>query len=327
MGYLPQFINGDATAIGKSLVTGTPTAAAAREILGLGASDSPTFNDVFAARFRVPGGAGQGMTGHSGRLRFSGSTVNTITMRLTGPEPGLVVGGILSLSNLGSDTPDIGDVRLYRDAPDILGIRREANPQILNIYKTFTTDTSFERLEIDAAGNVATFDIAACIGSTGGTSRGIRLGRKTAAGVFDPWLSMPASGPVLLSRSLQLPDGVMIGTQGNETLHIGKHGGGGSMALSIDANVTFLRGVAFAAGTALTFSGINAPTTSNFIFGKSGGGHAVYEFNANVSHVIFNNASNVNFHNAGAISMPNLPTSPHSIAGRLWNDGGTLKIS
>jgi hypothetical protein len=30
---------------------------------------------------------------------------------------------------------------------------------------------------------------------------------------------------------------------------------------------------------------------------------------------------------AGAVSMTTLPTSDPSIAGQLWNDGGTVKVS
>lgn len=44
MGYLPQFIAGDATPLGKSLVTATPTQSAARDLIGLGEADSPQFS-------------------------------------------------------------------------------------------------------------------------------------------------------------------------------------------------------------------------------------------------------------------------------------------
>jgi hypothetical protein len=65
--------------------------------------------------------------------------------------------------------------------------------QISRLYKTFTSATSGEWLELDAAGNASNFDIAACRGSAGGVARGIRIGIKDASGVFSPWISIASN--------------------------------------------------------------------------------------------------------------------------------------
>jgi hypothetical protein len=98
-----------------------------------------------------------------------------------------------STSLLGS-----GDIVISSStAPLVLGTnlveqRNGTNGQIHRWFKTYTSATNGEWLEVDAAGNASNFDIAAAIGSAGGTARGIRIGSKNAAGVFTPWLSLAA---------------------------------------------------------------------------------------------------------------------------------------
>jgi hypothetical protein len=91
-------------------------------------------------------------------------------------------------------------------APLVLGTnlvqqRNGTNGQRAQWFKTYTSDTNFEAVEIDAAGNASNFDIAACIGSAGGVARGIRIGGKNAAGTFTPWLVADTSGNWILGAT------------------------------------------------------------------------------------------------------------------------------
>jgi len=107
-----------------------------------------------------------------------------------------------STSLLGS-----GDIAISASVtPLVLGTnlvqqRNGANGQRAQWFKTFTSATNGEWLEVDAAGNATTFDIAAAIGSAGGTARGIRIGGKSAAGTFTPWLVADASGNWILGTT------------------------------------------------------------------------------------------------------------------------------
>jgi hypothetical protein len=66
------------------------------------------------------------------------------------------------------------DLSLHRDAADTLAQRRAANAQTFRLYSTFTSTTSFERLNLIAqsAGSVI---IGTEKGSAGGTARGLEL--------------------------------------------------------------------------------------------------------------------------------------------------------
>ncbi len=57
---------------------------------------------------------------------------------------------------------------------DILESRRSTNAQAYRVYNTYTSATSFERLNIAWASNVCTIEVTA--GSAGGTLRGLKIG-------------------------------------------------------------------------------------------------------------------------------------------------------
>jgi len=66
------------------------------------------------------------------------------------------------------------DIALERDAANALAIRRGTNAQTVRVYNTWTSTTSFERLNIEWTTNVCTIGTEA--GSGGGTLRGLRIG-------------------------------------------------------------------------------------------------------------------------------------------------------
>jgi hypothetical protein len=80
--------------------------------------------------------------------------------------------------------------------------RNGLNGQKSRLFKTFTSATSGEWLELDAADNADTFDIATCVGSAGGAARGLRIGGKNAAGTFTPWLGFASAGAATFSGTL-----------------------------------------------------------------------------------------------------------------------------
>ena len=63
---------------------------------------------------------------------------------------------------------------LQSDAQDALASRRGVSAQRYSVYNTYTSATSFERLNIAWASNVCTIEVTA--GSAGGTLRGLRIG-------------------------------------------------------------------------------------------------------------------------------------------------------
>ncbi len=99
----------------------------------------------------------------------------------------------LGLLNNGSS----GDVRLVRDAANVLALRNGANtPQAYRIYNTFTSTTNFERLNI-AAQTGGNFIIGTEKGSGGGTARSLELRTDNTAR-----LTIGSAGTVTLNTTL-----------------------------------------------------------------------------------------------------------------------------
>ena len=78
---------------------------------------------------------------------------------------------IVGLSKLNWNSP--GQVDLQPVADDHLSQHRSTNAQTLSINNTYTSATSYERLEIGWDTNVATINTTA--GSAGGTKRGLQI--------------------------------------------------------------------------------------------------------------------------------------------------------
>jgi hypothetical protein len=60
-----------------------------------------------------------------------------------------------------------------------LSVANETTPQAVDVYNTYTSNTSFERLNIAWASNVCTIETDK--GSAGGTLRGLRIGGSSSA--------------------------------------------------------------------------------------------------------------------------------------------------
>ena len=76
----------------------------------------------------------------------------------------------------GSDT---GDTALVRDAAGELALRRGTTAHTYRVYNTYTSATSFERLNIGWSANVCTIGTEA--GSGGGTLRGLKIGSASSS--------------------------------------------------------------------------------------------------------------------------------------------------
>lgn len=121
-------------------------------------------------RFHVAGTgwiqATDALYGHTVLANTSGAPT------LTADTTQLFLNSSLSLSN---NNPANGpDIVLVRDAANTLAQRRTTNAQTFRLYNTFTSATSFERLNFRWASNEAIIDAEA--GSGGGTLRGLKIG-------------------------------------------------------------------------------------------------------------------------------------------------------
>lgn len=75
---------------------------------------------------------------------------------------------------------------------DILESRRGTNAQVYRVYNTYTSGTSFERLNIGWSSNVCTIETEK--GSAGGTLRGLRIGGSSSA-LVGLWGATPIAQP------------------------------------------------------------------------------------------------------------------------------------
>jgi hypothetical protein len=133
-----------------------------------------------------------------GNLSIISGNSNDCTLRALGN-----AGIFIQFSALSTALLQIGG-RFQNDGADLISQRNGTNGQKSRLYKTYTSATSGEWLELDAATDASNFDIAASIGSAGGTARGIRIGGKNAAGTFTPWVSFATTGYAQVASRLSI---------------------------------------------------------------------------------------------------------------------------
>ena len=100
------------------------------------------------------------------------------------------------------DSAGTKDLYLYRDAAGILAQRNSTNAQTFSLYNTYTSSTSYERLNIKgkAGGN---FEIGPDNGVFGGTMRGLTIGGYGDGNeTIMPWLTFDKDGNATFTNSI-----------------------------------------------------------------------------------------------------------------------------
>ena len=110
-------------------------------------------------------------------------------------------GGVAIIRNTDPVLEVTGNVRfggfaatfdMFGEAENVAAFRRSTSAQAVRIYNTFTSTTSFERLNIAWAANVCTIETEK--GSAGGTLRGLRIGGSSSA-LVGLWGATPIVQP------------------------------------------------------------------------------------------------------------------------------------
>ena len=213
---LAQTWNNAAVTFRGLLFNVTNTASAAASLLAdLQVGGTSQFNinragEVVANRFEVPNAlfmysvsANRGGIGRFGTLSlfFAPDTVALNTNNHT--------------NGFGLGPPSAPDVYINRDATDILAQRRGSNGQTFRLYSTFTSTTSFERLNLIAqsAGSVI---IGTEKGSAGGTARALEFQTDgtTRLTLLTNGGALFAAGIQSQTGNLQVSQGALIFWQG-----------------------------------------------------------------------------------------------------------------
>jgi hypothetical protein len=156
----------DASATARGVVTtGAQTIAGAKTLTGVITANGGSQN---GAGLRLNNIA-FGPYGESGGWCFVLASASFFRISASG----IVVqsGGVLAWGNSFGNT---GTTQLWEDASHRLAQRNGVNPQSWGLYNTYTSATSYERLDIVWASNICTIEVTA--GSAGGTLRGLRIG-------------------------------------------------------------------------------------------------------------------------------------------------------
>ena len=98
----------------------------------------------------------------------------TRTLSLRAGDVALVSGGAFGWTGNSTNPSASLDTILLRDAANTLGMRNGTNGQAINLYETYTSATTYERLTMDFAANKAR--IYTADGSAGGTASALQLG-------------------------------------------------------------------------------------------------------------------------------------------------------
>lgn len=108
-------------------------------------------------------------------------------------------------SSTSANSPDLF---LRRDDAGILALRNAANVQSFGVYGTWTSTTSYERVNVRGKAS-ASFEIGPENGSAGGTLRGLTIGGYSAGSTtITPWLSFTSSGtPTFDQGTVVIPSG------------------------------------------------------------------------------------------------------------------------
>ena len=183
----------DASATARGVITtGTQTIAGDKTFTGVmritgGNQNVPTL--------RLADGNVYGMWHTSNGWTLSDGT--NIPVRLSAAGLHVVSPAIFGASNDGAigwgNTYASTMVTQWReDAPNIIAQRNGTNAQAYRLYNTYTSATSFERLNIAWAANICTIEVTA--GSGGGTLRGLRIGGSSSA-LVGLWGVTPIAQP------------------------------------------------------------------------------------------------------------------------------------
>lgn len=183
----------DASATARGVITtGTQTIAGDKTFTGVmritgGNQNVPTL--------RLADGNVYGMWHTSNGWTFSDGTSPVVRLSAAGLH--VVSPAIFGASNDGAigwgNTYNSTMVTQWReDAPNIIAQRNGTNAQAYRLYNTYTSATSFERLNIAWAANICTIEVTA--GSGGGTLRGLRIGGSSSA-LVGLWGVTPIAQP------------------------------------------------------------------------------------------------------------------------------------
>lgn len=100
------------------------------------------------------------------------------------------------------------DAALYSPSAHIIEQRIGTNAQEFRIYTTYTSATSYERLEIKGKSG-ANFEIGAENGSAGGTLRGITIGGYSAgSSTITPWITLTNTGAATFASTITASDNI-----------------------------------------------------------------------------------------------------------------------
>jgi hypothetical protein len=82
--------------------------------------------------------------------------------------------------------------------PNLVQQRNGTSPQQFQVFNTYTSDTSFETLDLRAGATQTAYEISSGVGSLGGSNRPINIGHRNSAGTLSTTLSVETNGRVII---------------------------------------------------------------------------------------------------------------------------------
>lgn len=337
MGYLPQFIAGDATDLGKALVTATPTQAAARDLIGLGEGDSPSFSKLITSQIIANNNGSAG----DPAIRF------TVTAdgfyRVTNGNVGVAIAGNRVASFLSSsfmltgvplrlDSQTTGAAAyLYNGGSNTIEQRNGTAGQIFRLHKTYTSNSNREYLQFDTT--ASTYRIGSSVGSAGGSQRSLQLGNWSADGNWNSSLTVTVGGRVGVGEAVpaklielstqQDTDGLFIRRASMEDSCASLFFGASTIKQA-KAGILFQRTAVHQGRGTLHFCTSDSGSETGLFVTPA---DARLSITRKGDVGIGTTEPSARLHVVGTVTLEGLATTDPAKAGQIWNDNGTLKIS
>lgn len=204
-----------------------------------------------------------------------------------------------------------------------LSIRNGTDPQSLLLHRTYTSDTSYEGLRVDATGD--NYCIGSAAGIAGGSNRSIAIGAWAADGTFTERMRISTNAVSITAVTSTGTGGTFKWSRATSNYDSGHYAEMGQYLGSQG-----LRMAVFRSGVPVSqiqvIGVLDSASTGHYVGIYGAGEVETARFTANNRLGIGTSTPDTTFHVVGGVTLSSLPTIDPATADQVWNNGGLLAL-